>query len=161
MKKIDSKVPPSRRSSPPAGKERILYVEDEVENWDAALLHLEARYQLHRAATDEEACAFVRANADRLFAVLMDIQLKGSALNGVELTRAMRVPEGGAHLPPYARDLPVVKVPIFFVTAYAGVYSEASLTQAGGNGIITKPVDFVKLMRVLTTLHLRGLAGQA
>jgi CheY-like chemotaxis protein len=157
MKKMESTAPPSRRSSPPASKERILYVEDEVENWDAAVLHLQGRFQLHRAATDEEACTFVRAQGNRLFAILMDIQLKGSELNGVELARAMRGRGRGPHIPPYARDLPAVTVPIFFVTAYAGVYSEASLAKAGANGIITKPVDFVKLMRVLTTLHLRGL----
>jgi CheY-like chemotaxis protein len=139
-----------------SSSDTILYVEDQIDNWNVALLHLGRRYRMVHAATDAEACAVVRTEHERLFVILMDIQLRGSALNGVELTRLFRSPGELPNVPPYARELPTVSVPIFFVTAYADSYAESSLLRLGASGVIAKPVDFLRLMRALTGLHLKA-----
>lgn len=128
---------------------RILYVEDEDENWELAQLWLEDRYELVRAADAESTCRAVKALGPKLHAILMDIQLAGSALDGIQLTRLLRgsLPREG--LPEYARDVPVVQAPIFFVTAYGGRYHERELREAGGTRLMPKPVDFEELCAAL------------
>src|SRR5437879_271730 len=96
----------------------ILYVEDEDENWTVAELRLRGRFHMVRAATDEEACQAVRDHGHSLHTVLMDIQLKGSQLDGIKLCRLFRGALEGADLPPYARGCPTITAPIIFVTAY-------------------------------------------
>jgi CheY-like chemotaxis protein len=130
---------------------RILYVEDEDENWELAQLWLEGRYELVRAVDAQSTCAAVKAANGTLRAILMDIQLAGSSLDGIELTRLLRgsLPRDG--LPPYARDVPVVRAPIYFVTAYGGRYQERELREAGGTRLLPKPVDFDALCQALET----------
>lgn len=143
MKKVS--VPGAAPREAPPRLPLILYVEDEDENWELAQLWLEGRYQLVRAIDAESTCRQVRAHFDSLRAILMDIQLSGSALDGIQLTRLLRgqLPQDG--LPPYARGLPPVRVPIFFVTAYGGRYQERELREAGGTRLMPKPVDFDQL----------------
>ena len=73
-------------SRPTKPRELVLYVEDEAENRDVARLRLERDYELCFAATDEEACQILKDRGADIAAVLMDIQLKGSALDGIQLT---------------------------------------------------------------------------
>jgi CheY-like chemotaxis protein len=158
MKRIQSNgLGGDRLSSPPQpGRPLILYVEDEDDNWVVAKLRLQTKYDVRRAQTDRDACLFVRTHHRDLYAILMDIQLKGSSVDGVQLARLFITPESATPgTPPYARDLPAVRAPLFFVTAYATTYSEASLQETGASACITKPVDFVKLMRALTSAHLQ------
>ena len=149
MKKVS--VPSAPREAPPR-LPLVLYVEDEDENWELAQLWLEDRYELVRAIDAESTCREVRAHGPSLRAILMDIQLSGSALDGIQLTRLLRglLPQEG--LPPYARGLPRVQVPIFFVTAYGGRYQEGELREAGGTRLLPKPVDFDSLCEVLDAL---------
>ncbi len=128
---------------------RILYVEDEDENWELAQLWLEDRYELVRACDAESTCRAVKAAGPALHAILMDIQLAGSALDGIQLTRLLRgsLPRDG--LPEYAREVPVLQIPIFFVTAYGGRYQERELREAGGTRLMPKPVDFDQLCAAL------------
>jgi CheY-like chemotaxis protein len=131
----------------------VLYVEDDAENWNATQLRLEGRYRLIRAATDAEACEAVRRHRNELFAILMDIELKGSKLNGVELTKLFRGKADVASLPPYARDDLRINCPIVFVTAYGARYPETDLLAMGGNKLVEKPVDFVKLTLALAMFN--------
>src|SRR5688572_937746 len=107
-----------------AGGRRILYVEDEDDNWQVTELRLRNRYSLVRAASDEEACRIVKDLRGDLYAVLMDIQLKGSRLDGLQLCRLFKglLPDG--HLPHYAHGCPRVSAPVFFVTAYGSRHGE-------------------------------------
>jgi CheY-like chemotaxis protein len=123
----------------------LLYVEDEDENWAVAELRLRGRFHLVRAATDEQACQAVRDHGHSLHAVLMDIQLKGSLLDGIKLCRLFRGALDEAELPPYARGCPTITAPIIFVTAYGQRYTEAELRGLGGHMLITKPVDFNRI----------------
>jgi CheY-like chemotaxis protein len=84
----------------------------------------------------------------------MDIQLKGSQLDGIQLTKLCRGTLPAELMPAYARGVPVIKTPILFVTAFAELYSEAELLAAGGDRVITKPVEFGQITIALTQLHL-------
>ena len=127
----------------------VLYVEDEALNWEVVELRLGQRFALKWAKSAEEACAEVHARKGDFLAILMDIQLSGSALDGIQLTRALRGKADSATLPACARELPKLACPIFFVTAYGDLYSGPTLTDAGADGWLPKPVDFMKLLALL------------
>ncbi|MDP2270714.1 MAG: response regulator [Archangium sp.] len=128
----------------------VLYVEDELPNWEVVELRLGNRCTLQWAKSSEEACDRVRSQKGEFLAILMDIQLSGSALDGIQLTRALRGKEAVDKLPDFARELPRVTCPIFFVTAYGNLYSGPQLTDAGADGWMPKPVDFLKLVTLLS-----------
>lgn len=137
-------------STPEAPQQLVLYVEDEPSNWEVTELRLRKKFKLLWARTDAEACALVRQYGPQLHAVLMDVQLRGSALDGLLLTRLFRgqaVPLPA--LPGYAEDLPTLTCPIFFVTAYGNLHSPEEMDAAGGDAHVPKPVDFVKLSLLL------------
>src|SRR4051812_16758177 len=70
-------------------KELLLYVEDDDDNWEVAELRLSKSYDLVRAATDEQACRLIRERRAEIDVILMDIELRGSELNGFELTELL------------------------------------------------------------------------
>src|SRR5262245_41949473 len=131
MKKIGT-IPTQISSSTQATENRprggrILYVEDEEDNVKVARLRLGREYQLLHAATDYEACRAFRDFGDDLVAILMDIQLSGSRLDGIQLTKLLRGTLPTDRLPSYARGLTVLRTPVIFVTAYNAKYSESEL----------------------------------
>ncbi len=134
----------------------LLYVEDEADNREVASLRLRRRYDLLLAENDEQACEILTTRGPELSAILMDIQLKGSVLDGIQLVKLLRGKLERAGLPAYAARVPVLKdVPVLFVTAYAARYTEADLLAAGGNRLVTKPVNFGELTLALVDLHLK------
>jgi CheY-like chemotaxis protein len=140
--------------------QQVLYVEDEEDNRQVATLRLAGKYELLLASSDREACRLLTVHGPRLVAVLMDIQLKGSLLDGMQLTRLLRGRLPVAAQPEYARGVPTLpELPVIFVTAYGSRYSSEELEQAGGNELIAKPVDFVRLMSALTRHHLSTVRG--
>lgn len=142
MKRLDE------TSKPLEPEKMVLYVEDEESNWEVTQLRLRKHYKLLWARTDVEACSLVRQYGPTLHAVLMDVQLKGSQLDGLQLTRVLRgKPVEGA--PDFARALLPIGCPIYFVTAYGNLHSGDEFTQAGGDAHVPKPVDFVKLSLLL------------
>src|SRR5262245_50288979 len=83
------------RFKPTAGKgagdserPRILYVEDEDMNWELAEFALRERYHLTRAVDSREVFSLLSKQTFDL--ILMDIQLSGSDLNGIEITQILR-----------------------------------------------------------------------
>ena len=155
MKKIGEKSG-SRSSWAPVrdSREQILYVEDDDDNFRVADLRLGDVYDLVRAADSDEACRELRSRGKQLTAILMDIELRGSQLNGVELTELIRGRSQRLDLPLQARSVPVLDIPIIFVTAHGARYTDAALLLAGGDKVIPKPVDFGALSIALTQLHL-------
>jgi CheY-like chemotaxis protein len=137
----------------------VLYVEDEDDNWDVAVLRLGWKYDLRRARNALEFCKVLHEVGSELHAILMDVQLSGSELDGIELTRLLRGTLPAARRPPYAVGLPVLPTVVIFVTAYGTRYPESQLVAAGGNQLITKPVDFVDLNLALASVQL-GSARQ-
>lgn len=144
MKRIDDDVEP--RAEPPT--QFVLYVEDERSNWEVTELRLRKKFKLLWARTDQEACALVRQYGPELHAILMDVQLQGSALDGLALTRLFRGKASGP-VPEFAQGIAPVTCPIFFVTAYGNLHSPQAMDAAGGDAHVPKPVDFLKLTLLL------------
>jgi CheY-like chemotaxis protein len=55
-------------------------------------LMLHTSYRVARADTDRQAFDLLRAAPNRFKAILMDIQLMGSQLDGIQITRAAASP---------------------------------------------------------------------
>lgn len=149
MKRIDE-APPTATEP----QQLVLYVEDEPSNWEVTELRLRKKFKLLWARTDQEACAVVRQYGNSLHAVLMDVQLKGSVLDGLALTSLFRGKDLGP-VPAYAHDLPKLDCPIFFVTAYGNLHSPEQMKTAGGDAHVPKPVDFLKLTLLLAQNSMR------
>jgi CheY-like chemotaxis protein len=137
-----------RRNPQPSSIRRqnplVLYVEDEDANWRVAHKHLSPRYALCRARNSREVFALLREKS--YCAILMDIQLAGSDLNGIEITRLLHK-DPAIPVPSYAKDFHLdIVPPIIFVTAYSSRYSEKELLTAGGRQALPKQVE-------LTALH--------
>jgi CheY-like chemotaxis protein len=157
MKRIGHKDDPGLGANTPraAHRDPLLYVEDDDSNYRVAELRLSAGYDLVRATDAEQTCRILRERGSSLAAILMDIELRGSDLNGVELTKLIRGKNIERSLPGYAQPIPALpNVPIIFVTAHGAKYSDAQLMLAGGDKVIPKPVDFAALNLALTQLHL-------
>ena len=150
MKKVGS-APTAVRRDPFARP--ILYVEDNDDNWRVAELRLGMKFELVRARGDEQACELLRNSGTRFVAVLMDIELQGSQLNGIDLTRLIRGRPLTSPLPRFAEGLPVFDMPVIFMTAYGELLPESALRAAGGDAMLTKPVDFKQLNMTLMKLY--------
>lgn len=150
MKRIAEPTP----SEAAAPTNLVLYVEDEPSNWEVTELRLRKKYKLLWARTDQEACALVRQYGPQLYAVLMDVQLQGSVLDGLALTQVLRGKATGP-LPGFASGLTPVECPIFFVTAYGNLHSPAQMDAAGGDAHVPKPVDFLSLTLLLARHNMK------
>ncbi len=139
-------------------KKNILYVEDDVSNQKIAQDRLERKYQVILAATDQEACDVLTMQGHRLHVILMDIELKDSKLNGLQLCRLLRGRLPPASLPYYARDVKKSEIPIILVTAFANSYLKDSFEDAGISCVIPKPVDFVELELAISRCLLKQVA---
>jgi CheY-like chemotaxis protein len=135
----------------------VLYVEDEEDNWIVTELQLRRRFHLTWARDDRAAFELLQQATRPLHAILMDIQLRGALMDGIQLTRALRGTAPAEELPEYARGMAPITAPIIFVTAYGARYSKEELLAAGGSGVIHKPVDFVALSLALTSDHLQRI----
>jgi CheY-like chemotaxis protein len=132
---------------------RVLYVEDNDDNWHVTELRLSRSYDLVRAKTDREACATL-AQPQKLYAILMDVELGGSRLNGIQLTKLIRGTLLGAELPDYAQNVPLLAVPVLFVTAYGNAYPRAHLLACGADDVLSKPINFTQLNVALANLYI-------
>lgn len=150
MKRIDDDADAGTQ----APTQLVLYVEDEPSNWEVTELRLRRKFKLLWARTDQEACALVRQYGRQLYAILMDVQLQGSALDGLALTRLFRGKASGA-LPEFTQGLPPVTCPIFFVTAYGNLHSPQEMDAAGGDAHVPKPVDFLSLTLLLARTSMK------
>lgn len=144
MKRIDD-ARPALVSAP---ERLVLYVEDDPANWEVTELRLRNKYNLIWAKTDKEACEAVRQHGSALHSILMDVHLSGSDLNGLALTRLFRGRAEGP-VPDFAKGLPALTCPIFFVTAFGNLHSPDEMEAAGSDAHVPKPVDFVKLTMLL------------
>jgi CheY-like chemotaxis protein len=148
--------------APASGKRLlpVLYVEDNDDNWEIVQLRLSRSYALQRAKNDREACAALQT-PDAFYAVLMDIELAGSRLDGIKLTRLLRGKLPEAEQPEYARTVPVSTVPVLFMTAFGNVYTPDTLRDAGADHVLLKPVDFTKLSLALANIHLNRISERS
>ena len=132
----------------------VLLVEDDRAIGTLVSKRLGDRYQVLVAGTDREACNFLRLNGRKLQA-LMDLQLIGSHLDGVDLIRLIRGCLELDKTPGYARGLARLEVPIFIASAAPERVSEAERRELGLDGAIPKPIDFRFLSLCLAQASIR------
>lgn len=129
----------------------VLYVEDEDDNFAIADLRLRGRFRVIKASTDKEACDIVRQRGRELWAVLMDVQLRGATLDGFQLTRVFTGRPVNVALPAWAQDVPRLEAPVFVMTAY-GTTLPVDVRACGAAGLWSKPVDYRLLISTLQRL---------
>lgn len=135
-------------------RHRILYVEDDDATWQVTERYLRDRYDIERAKNSDEALQLLRAKAFNL--ILLDIELAGSALDGIALCRVLRARPEARHarisVPPGLDQVPIV-----FVTAYSARYPKEELLAVGADEAVTKPVDYTRLLLVSSRLLVSGV----
>jgi CheY-like chemotaxis protein len=157
--------PPAPGWTPPPltetdGRALVVYVDVDDESFEASSESLRRAYNVVRAKQDREACELIRAHARDLVAVLLDVDMPGSVLDGILLTRILRGRVPAQAVPPFARNLPNLDVPIVLVTERAESYSESEMLRYGGDRLMRKPVEIFELTLTLTEWHLQRTAAQ-
>jgi CheY-like chemotaxis protein len=138
-----------------------LYVEDDVDTFRLTQLRLEAKYELINAPNDQLACELIKRRGNDFFAVLMDIELQGSLLDGLGLVRAIRGLPGARVLPSYAQNLtPMPHLPLIVLTAYTAKYSELEVKEIGATHFLTKPIDFMRLNLALAQANIQSVMSR-
>ncbi len=119
--------------------ERILIVEDNLQNMRLVEMTLKAKgYTLLKATDGEEALAMVTRERPDL--IRMDIQLPG--MNGLEVTRKLRENSAFSH------------TPIIAVTAYAMREDREKAIEAGCNAHLPKPFNVHELRGMIAEMLL-------
>jgi CheY-like chemotaxis protein len=155
MKHLPSRRPShSSKDDSRAPKPLVLYVEDDAVNQQIARARLGKKYEVLVASNDRDACKLVVEHHNNIILVLMDIELQGSQLNGIALTRLLRGKLPASERPLYSENVPCIDVPILFVTAYGQRFNQSELLEAGGDNVIAKPIDFVQLQTAMTRTYL-------
>jgi CheY-like chemotaxis protein len=147
------------------GRPVVVYVEDDADTFKIAALRLESKYRLRWAQDDREAIDLISQHQRGLHAVLMDIELRGSALDGLDLVRLLRglpLRRSGDQphepLPEYALKMPrLPNVPVIVLTAYTARYSEADAHAVGATHFATKPIDFTRLNLALAQANIAAV----
>ena len=138
---------------------RVLYIEDDERNVEVMQFRLGKRFDVLVASNDVGAVELYRKHGDTLDAVMIDVELKGSLMDGVQLTRLFRGTLSVAETPDFAKGVEATTRPIVAVTAYSVRFTKGTLNAAGAEEYFTKPLDFTKLTRVLTAMT--GLGAPA
>lgn len=153
-----SRPPAPGWTPPPAteadGRAVVLYVDVDDASFEGSSERLRRAYKLLRAKHDREACELIRKHHRELVAVAMDVDMPGSVLDGILLTRILRGRVPSQAVPPFARNLPELNVPIVLVTERAHSYSEGEMVRYGGDRLMRKPVEIHKLTLTITEWHL-------
>lgn len=145
-------APPSTEGD---GRALVLYVDVDDAGYEATSDRLRRAYKLVRAQKDREACDLIREHHRDLVAVLLDVDMPGSVLDGILLTRILRGRVPSAAVPPFARNLPSLDVPIVLVTEQTQGYSDDEMVRYGGDRLMMKPVEIHKLTLTITEWHLQ------
>ena len=150
----------SRPSPPPPPfderRPRILYIEDEDINWEVAESELEPRFNIDWARSARDAFWLISQNIYHM--ILMDIQLSRSDIDGLEIARILKRRPVQTFVPEYAKGVEALDTPIVFVTAYTARYSKDDILDAGGEDLLSKPVNFTLLSLILARVWGRGRA---
>ena len=136
---IEQDVPGSGllNSAPDPGKSLILVVDDSADN--VAMLSLDLQQQGYRVvtATDGEDAISV-ANSTLPNLILMDISMP--KLDGLGATRKIR------------ENAALREVPVIAVTAFGTEGFQRAAYDAGVSGYLTKPIDFARMHKLVSSL---------
>jgi CheY-like chemotaxis protein len=135
-------------------------VEDDPDTFRLTQLRLQNRYDVIGAGTDVEACEKLKAHGASLYALLMDIELQGSTLDGLMLVKLVRGMPLGRQVPAYANVPVLPHLPIMVMTAYVTRYSEADVKPLGATQFLTKPIDFTRLNLALAQANIQSVMAR-
>ncbi len=138
----------------------ILCVEDEATNALIIEQALMDQYKVLHATKASEAVSTLRSLKEPLDAILMDVHLRDSELNGYDLTRLLKGRDHPSRFGPKFRDVAVVAAPIIFVTAVEESFPEAMLLRAGGVEVLKKPINATVLRLSVASHRVRHLHGR-
>ena len=132
LRRIDHK---RAKSELPAGEDfpKILYVEDDETNFDIARSILDQGFDVDWASSSDQAIDKLGSCSYDL--ILMDIELSGSAMSGLDLTQELRSGRFDR------TEQRLSELPIIIVTAYTAAYSEKELLSLGANAMLYKPIE--------------------
>ena len=133
LRRLDYTEPKGPTSAASSDSPKILYVEDNEMNFDIARTILDRTFKVDWASSSDQAITKLETTTYDL--VLMDIELSGSALSGIDLTQELR----SGRFDSEGRRLS--ELPIIIVTAYTAAYSEAELLGLGANAMLYKPME--------------------
>lgn len=142
---------PKHSDEPALSHPTVLYVEDNRLNRLVMSKMLAENYQIVLAVNDREACELLSRYNDELHFILMDIELQGSILNGIELARLINGEPIEQPVPEYAKGLPVLSVPLVFITAYSEKCDFMTFDLNCVVGVMHKPVDYKQLITKMST----------
>lgn len=126
----------------------LLLVEPDANVAAVVIAALRSQFKVLHAADDVAACALLSVFGTELFVVVIDAELRGSELNGLELI-ALLQGEPGPHLPPHAQVVePLPDLPII-VTAEQPVSIEGAL-------VLPRPYAVLRLQALLSQVLLRS-----
>lgn len=134
---------------------KLLYVEDNDDNWFVVRKALQKTYHVSRAPSFE--AAMVELLRESWDLVLLDIDLAGSELNGLDILQWINRSPGCAVLkswPPFDGEKPTVAI----VSAYTDRYSPGRLRAMGAASVIEKPISHTLLLLKVSRLLLSGLS---
>jgi len=143
--------PPSTEAD---GRALVLFVDIDDAHFEQTSERMRKAYKLVRAQKDREACELIREHHEDLVAVLLDVDMPGSILDGILLTRILRGRVPAMGVPPFARNLPSLDVPIILVTSRSESYADEDMRRYGGDRLMQKPLEIHKLTLALTDWHL-------
>jgi CheY-like chemotaxis protein len=143
-----------------SAKPLILCVEDDPDTLRLTQTRLSSRYEVLGATNDVEACTLIKKHAANLYAILMDIELQGSALDGLMLVRLVRGLPLGRPAPSYANVPTLPHLPIMVLTAYATKYTDADVKPLGATQLLTKPIDFTRLNLALAQANIQSVMAR-
>lgn len=139
-----------------ATKPLVVCVQSDPEDFQNASAHLSARFDLLWSPDDSRACALLKARSD-VAAVVMQIELTGSRLDGLQLAKLMRGaldPDGLPSLPEYASTVPPCpRLPIIFLTENVSRHTRA-IGEIRHAKLFPRPVDYDALARALESVTL-------
>ncbi|MBX0329670.1 response regulator [Oscillochloris sp. ZM17-4] len=131
-------------ATPATGRPKLLLAEDNEANIATIGDYLRAKgYDLMIARNGSE--AVMRAQEERLDAILMDIQMPG--MDGLEAIRRIRA------------DTSLAQIPIIAATALAMPGDRERCLSAGADEYVTKPIQLRKLVTTIERLRNTGSEG--
>lgn len=126
------------------GKKRVLYVEDDDLNYEVLELLLQSDYQLVRASNAAQAMALISYQVfDYL---LLDVQLSGSNMNGLEIAQAVQAVYASIDSR-NTNGKPKARPKIIMLTA--SNLTEGPTPLPGNLLVLRKPVDLPGLLKAM------------
>ncbi len=123
-------------------KGKLLIVEDDESTINIYKYALKKYFEITAAKTSEEFHTVLENQQYQMF--IMDLSLKGSVSDGIELVQELR------NIDTYKRT------PIFVITGHALNFEEQRSIDAGATEFLRKPIDLKKLISDAATYAVAG-----